>query len=289
MPPEVEIGTDIVVTVRARCLSQCDLTGRSVAVVAGKAAGEETLASSETDDITVKAPATPGEYTWTLVLARHEGKKVIHEEASLPLSFTATPHTTSLAVWDIPSPVVIGDSFTIKIGARSSGAHALKGAVVEVRNQDGERVAGGTLGDTPWTGTTALYWTDVALTAPATDGVASWSVAFAPVGVDVPHNEGSAAFSFAVVKPPQHTVSVTVIGKESREPIEGAYVRIGPHRASTDECGVARVGVPAGTFDLVAWKAGYLPPSATVDVAGDVSVQLEAEIREEDNPWALPV
>ena len=192
-------------------------------------------------------------------------------------------------MWDIPSPVVVGTSFRIKIGARSSGACPLKGAAVDVRNQNGERVAAGTLGDSPWTGTAALYWTEVEVTAPTFDGIASWSVAFAPVGVDVPHNEGSATFTFAVVQPPQHTVAVTVIEKESRQPLEGAVVRVGPHRGSTDECGVANVRVPAGTFDVVAWKVGYLPPSATVDVAADVSVQLEAEIREEDNPWALPV
>ena len=297
IPSDVEIGTNIVVKVQARCPRGCDLRGHSVSVLAGDA----TLASgdlvtageaepfNETDDITVTAPASPGEYTWSLVLAGREAKGVIHADASRPLSFRATPHATSLAVWEIPSPVVIGASFTIKIGARSSGACELKGAAVEVRNQDGERVAGGALGDTPWTGTTALYWTDVEITAPSTAGVASWSVAFAPTGVDVPHNEGSAAFSFAVVKPPQHTVTVTVVEKESGDPIEGAYVRMGPHRGSTDECGVAKVGVPAGTFDLIAWKGGYLPPSATVEVAGDVSVQLEAEIRPEDDPWASPV
>ena len=285
MPPEVEIGADIVLTVQARCLSGCDLTGQSIAILAG----EDTLASSETADIALKAPPNPGEYMWTLVLGRHEGKKVIHDEASLPLTFKTTPHATSLAVWDIPSPVVIGASFTIKVGARSSGAHSLKGAAVEVRNQNGEPVAAGTLGDTPWSGTTALYWTDVNVTAPTSDGIASWSVAFAPTGVEVPHNEGAATFTFAVVKPPQHTLAVTVIEKESRQPIEGAFVRVGPHRGSTDENGVANVRVPGGTFDVVAWKVGYLPPSATVDVAADVSLQLEAEIREEDNPWALPV
>jgi hypothetical protein len=194
-----------------------------------------------------------------------------------------------VAVWDVPSPVVIGSFFRIKVGARSSGACQLNGAAVEVRDQHGQRVAGGTLGDTPWTGTTALYWTDVELTAPSTDGVASWSVAFAPTGVEVPHNEESASFSFAVVRPPQHAVTVTVIEKESGDPIEAAYVRIGPHRVLTDECGVATVGVLAGTFDLIAWKVGYLPPSATVEVSGDVSVRLEAEIKPEDNPWALPV
>ena len=52
----------------------------------------------------------------------------------------------SLAVWDVPMPVAIGENFAIKVG----GA---KGAKVEVLDSAGTVVASGTIGGEPLAGT----------------------------------------------------------------------------------------------------------------------------------------
>mgnify|MGYP003343211856 CR=1 FL=1 len=74
-------------------------------------------------------------------------------------------NTISLAVWDVPMPVVAGERFTMKVGAKSSAGHSLTHRKVEVCTAAGSVVASGVLGEAPLAGTEALYWT--ALEAPA--------------------------------------------------------------------------------------------------------------------------
>ena len=188
------------------------------------------------------------------------------------------PHATSLAVWENPSPVVMGHPFTIKVGAKSSGACELQGAQVEIHDETGARIGVGTLGETPWVETGALYWTEVDLAAPMKEGIASWSVRFAPAAQKIPHDGSAAEFSFATVRPPEHSVTVKVVEKGTGVPIADAQVRVGGHRASTDDSGVATLRTSSGTHDVIAWKGGYQSPSMTVAVTEDVGVQIEATV-----------
>jgi hypothetical protein len=55
----------------------------------------------------------------------------------------------------------MGASFAIAVGAKSSAAIVLAAARVEVRDEAGETVARERLGDTPYPGTMALFWTNV--------------------------------------------------------------------------------------------------------------------------------
>src|SRR5262249_13836699 len=66
--------------------------------------------TNETDEFVVKAPVTAGAYAWSAVCA----------ETSTPVSFTVKPHTTSVVVWDIPSAIVGGERFRIKMGIKCS-------------------------------------------------------------------------------------------------------------------------------------------------------------------------
>jgi hypothetical protein len=67
--------------------------------------------------LTLRAPDETGEHRLTLVVTS-EGREG-HEpaEGALPFVLTTVPHETSLAVWNIPSPVVRNDPFEIKAGA----------------------------------------------------------------------------------------------------------------------------------------------------------------------------
>ena len=70
----------------------------------------------------------------------HETDGTVHEEGCLVVSFTTRPHTTSMAVWDVPSPVVMNRSFKVKVGVKCSSACSLAGHLIEVCDDGGTQV-----------------------------------------------------------------------------------------------------------------------------------------------------
>jgi hypothetical protein len=283
VPPEVEVGADIALKVKVRCSSGCDLRGEPVEVVTpdGVVMTREQLAddaagNNETEDFAVHAPEQAGEYTWSLVFPRHETENVIHDESSLAISFKTIPHKTSLAIWDVPSPVAMNKAFTAKIGIRCSARCQLAGQLVEVLDETGTKMGEGKLGETPWEGTDALYWGVAEITAPATEGVSFWTVKFAGAELELAHEEASVNFSFRTDKPPEHRVTIKVIGEDTRAPIQHAQVQLGFYVAETDEGGLATFELPEGTYHLKIGKDGYEGPPMSVEAVEDVTIQVEA-------------
>jgi hypothetical protein len=289
---EVAVGGDIILKVKVSCSAGCDLRGMPVKVTApdGVVVTSELAACdsgiNETADITLKTPLQVGEHVWRVELAPHEIDGVFHEAKPLPVSVTAKPHATSLAVWAIPSPVVTVERFGIKVGAKSAAGCKLDAKDIEVCDETGAIVARAILGETPWPETSALYWTDVELLAPAKDGMCSWSVRFAAAELEMPHDGASSNFSVAIVKPPQHKLTVKVVEKDTAAPIENAQVRLGVYRAATDQSGLAEIKLPNGSYDLNIWKVGYEAPSQTVEMNEDVTVQVEALVVPKEDPDA---
>src|SRR6266849_175033 len=123
VPSEVAVGAEIILKVKVSCDAGCDLRGLPVKVTApdGVVVTSEPATHdaeiNETKTITLMSPQRVGEHAWSVVFPPHEIEGVLHEQSTLPISVRTTPHTTSLAVWDIPSPVVMGDRFEIKVGA----------------------------------------------------------------------------------------------------------------------------------------------------------------------------
>ncbi len=193
-------------------------------------------------------------------------------------------HETSLAVWDVSSPVVVGRSFTVKVGAKCAAGCALTGQPVVVRDAAGTVVGEGILGDTPWPGTGALYGTELTLTAPAGEGFYSWSASFAGNGATVPHRDASAAFSFRNAAPPEHRVTVTVVSGETKAPLRNVQVHLGVHRATTDGRGRATIEVRTGRYDLDLWKVGYEAHARAMLVTGSVRIQVEVSPASEADP-----
>ena len=282
IPSEVPVGSDIVLKVRVSCPHGCDLSGRLLKVMAG----EEVLTTCVHGEFAVNVPLRLGTYSWTILFHRQEIRGIVHEPASLPTSFETKPFASSLAIWDVPSPVVIGERFRVKVGAKSSGACALGGATVELLDDAGTLVGSGHLGDVPWEGTTALYWSEVELPAPLNESVVSWSARFAPADTEVPHDAAAACFSFAAVKPPDHQLTITFIEKDTEKPIENAHIRLGPFRTLTDASGVAQLSMPKGTYEIKVWHAGYEAAPTTVDILNDVTLQLVGVAVPEEDPSA---
>ncbi len=280
VPAQVPVGADVLLQVRVSGAAG-DLSGGRIEVVAG----EEIVATAvliafrdnfnETAALAVRAPVGVEAFSWTIRFPPQEIGGIAYEGSALPVSSQTRPHRTSLAVWSVPSPVRVADRFAVTVGAKSSGACALSGARIEVRDETDAPLGQGVLGDTPWPGTDALYWTEIALAGPCREGQQCWSVAFAATDVELPHLGASADFSFTAVKPPEHRVAVAVTESEVATPVEASEIALGPYRAATDKTGVARIEVPGGIYDLAVWKSGFEPASRTVEIAADVSVQLE--------------
>jgi hypothetical protein len=187
----------------------------------------------------------------------------------------------------MPAHVVTGERFTIKVGAKSSADCTLEGQQIEICDETGSIAGHGILQGSPWPGTSGLFWTEVELVAPANDGLSSWSARFAPAGLDSAHDETSSQFHVAVVRPPEHTITVKIIEKESGAPVGDVQVRLGAYRGATDQSGLAQIRVGKGRYDLKIWKVGYEAPEKTIDIEDDLAVEIEAVALPPEDPDAL--
>ena len=292
VPPEVPVGAGVVLQVRVLGVAR-DLRGGRIEVIDD----EKVVATAEliefrddfneTAAFAIKAPDRVGAFTWTVRFPPQNIDGVGYGESALLVSSQTKPHRTSLAGWAVPMPVRMADRFAITVGAKSSGTCALGGAKVEIRDETGATVGDGVLGDTPWPGTDALYWTEIELAAPLRDGMLCWSATFAASELELPHLGASAEFSFTAVKPPEHGVTIKIIARDTAIPLEEAQVALGPFRAGTDKAGSAYIEVPSGKYDLAVWKAGFEATSKAVEIAADLSVQFElTRLPEELTVWS---
>jgi hypothetical protein len=315
-PSEVAAGAELTLQVRVTCPFGCDLRGAEVVVTApeGPPILTSELVSSdqginETSEVTLRAPSQVGEHEWSVLFRPQAGEAQAsqpqssqpqaseppaHAGTSLALPFRTEAHRTSLAIWDVPSPAVVGDPFMVKIGAKCAEECDLQGRRIEVYDGSGDRLATAEFGETLWPGSDALYWAEVELVAPAGEGVVSWSVGFQAADLELPHREASAGFGFATTKPPEHQLTVEVVevvkGEEGVEggggeeggqggstvPVPNAEVSLGVYRASTDESGRAILAVAPGSYELLIWKVGYEAPARALEVSKDLTVRVEA-------------
>ncbi len=237
--------------------------------------------------LTLRAPDETGEHRLTFVVTSAKAEEHERREGALPFVLTTVPHETSLAVWDIPSPVVRNAPFEIKAGAKCSSSCALAGKIIEIRDESGTLMGSGALGEAPVPGTTALSFTAIALKAPRKLALNIWTASFAPSELKLAHGSATSRFSFITVAEPEHSVSVKVVHKETKAPIAGAQVRLGIYGAETDASGAAIMRVPKGEFPLVVARPGYKMPQRTIKVAKDVRVRITAETLPEPDPFAL--
>ena len=142
-----------------------------------------------------------------------------------------------------------------------------------------------TLNETPWPGTTALYVAEVALVAPTAARMSSWTACFAETDLSLPHSDASAVFSFLTAVLPDHELTIEVVDKQTHAPVEQVDIRCGHYRASTNAQGAATLQVPAGTYELNAWKPGYddVPPM-TFEVNADLLIHVETAPTPETDP-----
>jgi hypothetical protein len=290
VPEEVDAGAQLMLAIRI-APSGLNLVGTLFLITADdevRTRGHLPDLAGEDRDIAriaFTAPERIGEFALRLIIPEHEREGTICREASLSLRLRTRPHVTSLAVWDCPAPVVIGETFRLKVGAQcSSSCASLPGCAIEIHDESAAVLAHAALGDTPWPGTQALYWAEIELAAPGREGLHAWTAKLAARELGIAHSQASFAFTVLADAPAAHLVTVAVVEAEKRTPIDNAQVRLGARRAATDERGLARLAVPGGNHELSVWKAGYEAPTSTIEVIQDASVAVEAVLLPVEDP-----
>lgn len=287
-PDIVDAGSEMTLHARVSCSPSGDLAGHRLLVKdqAGADIGALVLADFDDDEnavgaLALKAPARTGDHVWSVLSPAVVKDGVSYAEASKTISFAVKPHTTRVLAWDIPSTVVAGNRFTIRIGIKCSSECSFADKAFAIHDQDGAKIAAGTLSGGIWPGTTALYFATVELTAPSSANLYRWSVKSAGENLERPHAEGAAEFSLRVVDRPECLVTVEALDRLSREPVAGAQVVLHPYKAVTDERGFAEIRVAKGAYDLFVAKRKYLTLGLPVEVTADMTARAELDLEPE--------
>ena len=210
----------------------------------------------------------------------------IPDPGSQPEADAAASHATNVAVWDIPSAIVAGERFRMKIGVKCADGCDLTHADFAIVDEEGAQLVAATLPGDLWPGTTGLYVAEVELAAPATEGLYTWTVTVPSTALgtgpaseaDIPHAAGSASFGITVVAQPDYLVTIEAVDQADQAPLSGARIVMHPYRAVTDERGVARVRVAKGAYQLFVSLTRYVTLGLPIDVTADVTARAELAV-----------
>jgi hypothetical protein len=234
-------------------------------------------------ELVMIAPRQIGEFAWAAVARQHNPTDHIvdtahGESAFVPLPFRTLAHETSMAVWNVCTPVVAESVSRVRLGLRCSAGCSVAGQTVHVKDLDGLTVGEAKLGESPLDGTDALYWTELGLVAPAIEGVARFEAIFQSSDLDIPHEASRAQFSCRIIATPQHQVTITVVETGRDMAVDDCEVRFGPYIRSTDGDGRVCLEVPGGLHEVSIRKDGFEAPPTTVHVDANTSLQIRATV-----------
>jgi len=88
------------------------------------------------------------------------------------------------------------------------------------------------------------------------------------------HVSIATTFTLRVHRKPDHMVTVKVYDAETKEPVEGASVRIPPERVLTDSTGTAVVPSKAGTVTVFAQTLNYIGNQKEITVTEDTELSI---------------
>jgi hypothetical protein len=296
-PEDVDAGAELTVECRIDCPEGCDLEGLQLAVrdpdgtevaTAGIAAFEDDEAGDgaifyATDPIPLVAPRAAGTHMFSVELLPAERNGVRHEMTT-EFPVTVKAHTARLNVWDVPSAVVAGESFTFNIGLKCSSDCDLTGRNVEVVDHDGNEVASGRVGGI-WPGTAALHFLEVTVLAPSVPGEYDWQVRVPESdAADLPHAAGALTFHVRSVKPADFEVTIEAVDGTSKAPLPGANIVMHPYRTVTDATGTARIRVARGEYRILVSRSKYIPMQTMVDVTRNIATRAELTLEPPPRP-----
>jgi hypothetical protein len=296
---EVDGTTALTLNLRAICSIGCDLWGKSIQVLTEDGtlvikkpllqSDGSTLASGE---IVVQAPFEPGEHSWTVLFPAQTVGGVPHKESSTTFPIVVKPHATRVKVWQVPPTVIASQHFVVNVGVECSSQCSLAGQKIEIRDQKGTRLVAAILGEHPHADSKGLYWTEVELEAPISEGRFRWTAAFPGADVSGFHKQASCDFSSAVVREGECLLTIEAVSKELSLPARNARVLIRPQRYrgftyenETDEEGIAEVRLPAGEYQVYVRGEESEVLFSRVQVAGDCTIR--AELTQNLDSWRM--
>ena len=189
---------------------------------------------------------------------------------------TVEPHDVNVVAWDIPTAIVVGEKFRIKVGIKCAHECDLGNTGFAVYDHEETQLAAGTLPAERWPGTTGLHVAEVEVEAPAAEGLYTWSVK-RPSRMDgeVAHAAESISFGVRVVASPEYLVTVEAVDQSDQAPLSGARIVMHPYRAVTDERGIAKVRVAKGAYKLFVSQTRYVTFGLPVEVDADMTARAE--------------
>lgn len=232
------------------------------------------------------APEQIGSFRWRLLIPDQDIGAITYAQSAMEFSFQTREHQTSLAVWDVPSPVETNGRFAFKLGAKCTACCSLDGRRVELHDATGRLVAHGRIGSSIWEGAEGLFWTEMSGVASATEGLATFTASLPADEPGAAHAGASTSLSFMTVGEGRHSVALVVVETGSAIPIPDVHVRLGFHRSVTDEDGAVKFCVSSGDHRLVLSKAGYAAPERMLSINDDLDLIVEAEALPPKDPYA---
>lgn len=279
-PAEVDAGAEMVVRASIALVEPQDLRGLSVQIrnEDGELVGAVEITgfdgdTNTTDDLRIKAPARAGVYGWTAVAPTASGNN--GADISAPFSFTVKAHATSVVVFDVPSTVVAGEPFRVRVGLKCSSGCQPADRPVKIADQEGVERGRCAVSGEPWPGTTSLHVAEVSMKAPDVEGQYRWVANALATEEGLAHAEGSASFGLKVVGQPDCVVTIEVKHGDTGQPIAGATISLPPYRAMTGEDGSAELMVRKGDYTLFVSAPKRGPFRLPISVAGDIRETVE--------------
>ena len=284
-PNEVDSGADLTLKATVACTPSGDRRGQPLLILDhdGNLARQVELTefdgeTNATNEFIVKAPIKPGSYRWQAVSAADATGSKSDEETAAQFSFSVKPHDRHIAVWSVPPAIESGENFRIILGIKCSSECQASGWAVEIRDHKGAQQATATVAGKLWPGTTALYHTEVHLSAPETEGLFTWTVNAPAELLDIPHTACRAHFGVRVVPPANCVLTIVAVDRVSQIPLKGAKVVVHPYEALTDEHGMARVNIPEGKYRVFVSAKDYFPFRADGEAKANVTIAAELEL-----------
>jgi hypothetical protein len=306
-PADVDIGALFVLALAISASSEVDLEGASFNVLQGDeivcTGVLPPISRADPDDdsfdprdgprdmrdhvfITLRAPHLKGDFEWALVIPAQEVAGIEHRGAAFLFSFRTNNHKVGLVSWDVPTSIVCGEAFTIKVGAKCSADCCLRGLRVHLTDKQGVTRASAELGTETWPEANGLYWAELALTASSDEGVHQYRLASVVEDLTLPHSAFDATLSFATIGELAHAISISVLEHSTNLPIADTQVRLGFQCAATNETGLARFMAPSGRQKFFVWKAGYKAADQLLDIGRDETFVIRMEAMPAKSPYA---
>lgn len=289
-PDNVDAGAVMMLHAEVSSSPPSDLRGQGVVIKDQSGADLGVLELTEFDGeassigtLKITAPLQTGEHVWSAVFPAHTTREISYREVSADISFTVKPHAIRVLAWDVPTAVVGGEAFKMKIGLKcSSECQFAKEALgikdFQVLDHEGVEIARGEISGDLWPETTGLYFTEIKLDAPSSEGLYNWSVTCSGANGSVPHAGGTATFGLRVVGQPEHLISVEAIDKASQTPLGNARIVMHPYATVSNEKGLAQIRVAKGRYQLFVAQTAYLTFGQPVEVAADMSIRAELDL-----------